>query len=212
MEDLRSLLKKELSETATSRSLTDYHNDAFYKELEAIFSNTVNLVWQEKHTDASNVLLNFFYEDARLRQQIAHAMAPMNDAEMLPEEKLTSLIELQGFYSLFRIQLVVEVTNYVSHLYEKASHRLMVGDLEGGGIISARARNTVRFYEVKLERLKAPLESYQGQMFLEMKEAYNVVYQVGEENLSKIADAVVRKESDVVRDKLAETEGEEARN
>ena len=139
-----------------------------------------------------------FKQDLELKEKIAKALIPQTEEEMVSEEVLTNLIELQGFFSNFRIRLLEEITNRLIDLYDRSKQFYKWGDLEKGAKIANLAFNFYRYYSVKLKsNFEAPIDEYKGAMFQECSISLDVVKDSGERNLVEATHSVIKRESEL---------------
>ncbi|MHA2365973.1 MAG: hypothetical protein ACXAC7_18590 [Candidatus Hodarchaeales archaeon] len=170
-----------------------------YHNLEQLNEQAKQLLYDDSHSEVIKYLTFLFKHDCELKEIIAKAlMPPENDDDLVDEDKLNDLIIVQGIYNLFRIQLLQAITDFIGDHYDRACNTLAF-DIEQSGVISTNARNIVRFYEVHLEKLKVIDDSYQGNMYLSMKELYNVVYVMGEDNLTRMTQSIINYENELVQ-------------
>ncbi|MHA2362614.1 MAG: hypothetical protein ACXAC7_01555 [Candidatus Hodarchaeales archaeon] len=182
--------------------MIEVSNNLVYNELEVLNEQALQLLHENNHSEVVKYLTFLFNNVCDLKEKIAYALIPQEENyEMISEINLEELILVQGFYNLFLNKLLEAITEYVCELYNQACEKLAF-DLNLGAIASNTARKTVRFYEVHLEKLKAPEDSYKGQMYFSMKEMYRVVYKMGEDTLTKITQRIIHFENVLVQKAL----------
>jgi len=131
------------------------------------------------------------------------------EGDTVSEEELQELIELQGFYSNFRIRLLEEVSSLLVDIYEQAT-KMVSMNLDEGARLAQKAQNFFKVYTVRLKRFEAPIDEYKGKMFMECIGTLEVVKLSGERNLKEMTDAVIAKEIEVKEQ--GEKEAQESKN
>jgi len=175
-----------------------FNNQEKLEELEALYEQAKNYLNLNEHDDVWLIFQLLFKQDLELKEKIAKALMPQSEDEIVSEEVLTNLIEIQGFFSNFRIRLLEEITNKLIDLYDKSNNFYNSGDLEKGAYIANLAQNFYRYYSVKLKsNFEAPVDEYKGAMFQECSISLDVVKDSGERNLVEATQSVLRKESEL---------------
>ena len=151
-----------------------------------------------EHDDVWLIFQLLFKQDLEFKEKIAKALMPQSEEEIVAEEVLTNLIELQGFFSNYRIRLLEEITNKLIDLYDKSNSFYTSGDLEKGAYIANLAQNFYRYYSVKLKsNFEAPVDEYKGAMFQECSISLDIVKDSGERNLVEATSSVIRRENEL---------------
>jgi hypothetical protein len=81
---------------------------------------------------------------------------------------------------------------------------MVATNLDEGGRLANHAQGVYRFYTVRLNRFEAPMDEYQGQMFMECTGALKVVNESGARNLRGMTEAIIEREKQVADEKEEE--------
>ena len=177
-----------------------FTNQDLLHELEATYNKALQRLIAEDHEDVWEIFKVLFEQDLETKESVAKALMPQADEELnISEEELGNLIELQGFYSNFRIRLLEEVSAVLVKIYDKASE-VVTYNLEEGGRLASKAANFYKFYSVRLKHFEAPLDEYKGKMYIECTGTFDVVKISGERNLKELTQAVIIKEKEVIKE------------
>lgn len=165
-----------------------------------MFEKAKQFLDANEHDDVWLIFQLLFKQDLELKEKIAKALMPQSEEEIVSEEVLTNLIEIQGFFSNFRIRLLEEITNKLIELYDTSNSFYNSGDLEKGAYIANMAFNFYRYYSVKLKsNFEAPIDEYKGAMFQECSISLDIVKDSGERNLVEATSSVIKRESELQR-------------
>lgn len=193
---LQELQKINTIKTASGKVI--FNNPEKLEELEKLFEQAKQYLEANEHDDVWLIFALLFRQDLELKEKIAKALMPQTEEEMISEEELTNLIEIQGFFSNFRIRLLEEITNKLIDLYDKSNSFYTSGDLEKGAYIANLAHNFYRYYSVKLKSsFEAPVDEYKGAMFQECSISLDIVKDSGERNLVEATSSVIRRENEL---------------
>lgn len=193
---LQELQKINTIKTASGKVI--FNNQEKLEELEKLFEQARQYLEANEHDDVWLIFALLFRQDLELKERIAKALMPQTEEEMISEEELTNLIEIQGFFSNFRIRLLEEITNKLIDLYDKSNSFYTSGDLEKGAYIANLAHNFYRYYSVKLKsNFEAPIDEYKGAMFQECSISLDIVKDSGERNLVEATSSVIRRENEL---------------
>lgn len=175
-----------------------FNNQEKLEELEGLFEKAKQYLEANEHDDVWLIFALLFRQDLELKEKIAKALMPQPEDEFVSEEVLTNLIEIQGFFSNFRIRLLEEITNKLIDLYDKSNSFYLSGDLEKGAYIANLAFTFYRYYSVKLKsNFEAPVDEYKGAMFQECSISLDVVKDSGERNLVEATTSVIKRENEL---------------
>ncbi|MHA2366162.1 MAG: hypothetical protein ACXAC7_19535, partial [Candidatus Hodarchaeales archaeon] len=116
-----------------------FTNQDVLKELEATYKQALKHLQKENHESVWDIFQLLFEKDLELKQEVAKALMPQNDTEILPEEELHSIIELHGFYSNFRIRLIEEISSLLVYIYDQATE-MVTTNLDEGGRLANHAQ------------------------------------------------------------------------
>ena len=193
---LRELQKISTIKTASGKVI--FNNPEKLEELEKLYEQAKQYLEANEHDDVWLIFQLLFKQDLELKERIAKALMPQSEEEIISEEVLTNLIEIQGFFSNFRIRLLEEITNRLIDLYDKSNSFYTSGDLEKGAYIANLAQNFYRYYSVKLKsNFEAPIDEYKGAMFQECSISLDVVKDSGERNLVEATTSVIKRENEL---------------
>jgi hypothetical protein len=192
---------KELQKISTIKTETGkviFNNPEKLEELEKLYEQGKQFLEANEHDDVWLIFQMLFKQDLELKERIASALMPQSEQEILSDEVLTNLIEIQGFFSNFRIRLLEEITNKLIDLYDQSNNFYNSGDLEKGAYIANLAHNFYRYYSVKLKsNFEAPIDEYKGAMFQECSISLDIVKDSGERNLVEATSSVIKRESEL---------------
>lgn len=198
LDDLTLLELQKINTIKTDSGKTIFNNVEKLQELEALYEQAKQFLNANEHDDVWLIFQLLFKQDLELKEKIAKALIPQSEEEMVSEEVLTNLIELQGFFSNYRIRLLEEITNKLIDLYDKSNQFYKSGDLEKGAYIANLAHNFHRYYSVKLKsNFEAPIDEYKGAMFQECSISLDVVKDSGERNLVEATHSVIKRENEL---------------
>lgn len=170
---------------------------ALKDELQKIYDQALQLLAKEHHEKVQEIFNFFFQNDIKLKEKLSRAFAPGASETMMDPEKMQSLIELQALYNSFHLNLFNAITDHLIDSFQNALV-LMDKNLEDGSKASFEAQKCVRFYEVKLDKLMAPMETIQGSLYNDLKESYTTIIGRRNEMITKITQKVLMKESEVM--------------
>lgn len=186
-----------------------FTNQTLLHELETVYNKALKSLELEDHDSVWDVFKVLFEQDLETKEKIAQALMPQEEGDTVSEEELQELIELQGFYSNFRIRLLEEVSSLLVDIYEQAS-KMVSMNLNEGGRLAQKAQNFFKVYTVRLKHFEAPIDEYKGKMFMECTGTLEVVKISGERNLKEMTEAVLAKEKEVKEQ--GEKEAQESKN
>lgn len=170
---------------------------ALKEELQKMYDEAITLLSQEEHEKVQEIFTFFFQNDIKLKEKLAKAFAPSNTGYVMDPEKMQSLIELQALHNSFHLNLFNQITDHLIDSFQK-SLELMDKSLEEGSKASFEAQKLVRFYEVKLDKLMAPIETIQGSLYNDLKESYTTIIGRRNDMISKITQKVLLKEQELM--------------
>lgn len=167
------------------------------EEIEEMYDFSLKNLKAEKHNQVNDVFTYLFQNDIRLKEKLAKAFMPGEDGVVMDPDKIQSLIEMQALHNSFHLNLFNSITD---HLIEKFKIALefMDKNLEDGSKISFEAQKLVRFYEVKLDKLMAPIDTLQGSTYNDLKESYKSVTVRRNEMIMQITQKVIQKEQELM--------------
>ena len=146
---------------------------ALKDELQKMYDQAIKLLADDQHEKCQEIFNFFFQNDIKLKEKLAKAFAPASGHVMDPE-KMQSLIELQALYNSYHLNLFNAITDHLIESFQK-SLKIMDENLEDGSKTSFEAQKLVRFYEVKLDKLMAPINTIQGSLYNDLKESYSTI-------------------------------------
>jgi hypothetical protein len=171
-------------------------NTEYYNELKATFDKALEFLESDEHAKVVNIFSFFFKGDLRFKEKIFKALTPSENGKMPDPDHLTQITELQGFYNNFHLTLFNDITDRLVELY-KIAYDILEKNMAEGSRLSFVAHKTVRQYEIALEKLIAPLDTMQGQLYISLKESYKIVQQRRDQNLSEITKKVLQREEEL---------------
>ena len=169
---------------------------ALKNELQKMYDQAINLLAEEQHENCQEIFNFFFQNDIKLKEKLAKAFAPTTDHIMDPE-KMQSIIELQALYNSYHLNLFNAITDHLIESFQK-SLKLMDENLEDGSKASFEAQKLVRFYEVKIDKLMAPINTIQGSVYNDLKESYTTIIGRRNEMITKLTQKVLAKETELM--------------
>lgn len=174
-------------------------NDDFKTELQKMYNESMDHLQKAQHDRVQELFNYFFNNDMRLKEKLAKAFMPDEDGNVTPmdPEKMQSLIELQATYNAFHLNLFNTITDYLIEKFKEAL-QVMDQNLEEGSKISFEVQKTVRFYEVKLDKLMAPIDTFQGSTYNDLKASYEAVTNRRNEMITQSAQKVIAKEQELM--------------
>lgn len=168
------------------------------QELQSMYDQALKLLQQEHHEQVNEIFTYFFQKDIKLKERLAKAFAPTDpNAPLMDPEKMQSLIELQAIHNSYHLNLFNAITDHLIDAFQNAL-KVMEENLEEGSRESFEAQKLVRFYEVKLDKLMAPIETIQGSLYNDLKESYTTITNRRNEMISKMTQKVLAKESELM--------------
>ena len=170
---------------------------ALRNELQKLYDEALGLLHKNQHEKVQEIFNFFFQNDIKLKEKLAKAFSPKNADHMMDPEKMQSLIEMQAMYNNFHLNLFNQITDHLIDSFQNAL-KLMDQNLDEGSKASFEAQKLVRFYEVKLDKLMAPIETIQGSLYNDLKESYKTIIGRRNEMVSKLAQKVLTKESELM--------------
>ena len=170
---------------------------AIKNELQKMYDQALELLAQEEHEKVQEVFNFFFQNDIKLKEKLARAFAPSESDHVMDPEKMNSMIELQAIYNSFHLNLFNAITDHLIDSFQRAL-TLMDKNLEEGSKVSFESQKLVRFYEVKLDKLMAPIETIQGSLYNDLKESYTTIIGRRNDMIAKITQKVLTKESELM--------------
>ena len=182
--------------------LTQFMSDgkdpsALQDELQKLYNESLNLLHKDQHEKVQEIFNFFFQNDIKLKEKLNKAFTPGNSDHIMNPEKMQSLIQMQAMYNNFHLNLFNEITDHLIESFQKALS-LMDENLEDGSKSSFEAQKLVRFYEVKLDKLMAPIETIQGSLYNDLKESYKTIIGRRNDMISKLAQKVLTKETELM--------------
>ncbi len=166
-------------------------------ELQKVYDQALILLEEEQHEKVQEIFNFFFQNDIKLKEKLAKAFSPSENDHIMDPEKMQSLIELQALHNSFHLNLFNKITDHLIESFQRALE-LMDRSLEEGSSASFEAQKLVRFYEVKLDKLMAPIETIQGSLYNDLKESYTTIIGRRNDMISKIAQKVLTKEAELM--------------
>ena len=167
------------------------------EELEKMYQLALKLLAEEQHEQVNEIFTYFFQKDIKLKEKLAKAFAPSDPNYVMDPEKMQSLIELQAIHNSYHLNLFNAITDHLIEAFQK-SLRIMNENLEEGSRVSFEAQKLVRFYEVKLDKLMAPIETIQGSLYNDLKESYTTITNRRNEMIANMTQKVLAKESELM--------------
>lgn len=177
------------------------NSDKLKKELEDSLSRGLLLLSLEKHDEVNELFTYFFKTDMRLKEKLAHAFMPGTDGEILPPDKVQELVELQALHNSMHLNLFNAITDFLFEKFKEALELMDKNSLEEGSKLSFDAQKLVRFYEIKIEKLIAPIDTFQGSTYNDLKESYKTVIRRRNEMIKQITQKVIEKEQKLMLEK-----------
>lgn len=173
------------------------NDETVKKELEAMYNQALKLLQEEHHEQVNEIFSYFFQKDIALKEKLAKAFAPSNTGYVMDPEKMQSLIAIQAVYNSYHLNLFNAITDHLIEAFQKAL-KMMDENLEDGSKVSFEAQKLVRFYEVKLDKLMAPIETIQGSLYNDLKESYTAITNRRNEMITKMTQKVLLKENELM--------------
>jgi hypothetical protein len=166
-------------------------------ELEEMYQYALKLLADEQHEQVNEIFAYFFSNDIRLKEKLARAFMPREDDREMDPDKINKLIELQALHNSYHLNLFNAITDHLINSFQKAL-RIMEQNLEEGSKNSFEAQKLVRFYEVKLDKLMAPIETIQGSLYNDLKESYTTITNRRNEMITRITQKVISRETELM--------------
>ena len=164
------------------------------EELEFMFNTCLEQLNEDKHEEVNRLFTYFFKNDMRLKEKLSKAFMPGEDGEVMDPDKMQYFIELQGLYNSLHLNLFNAITDHLIEKFKEALDLMDKKSLEEGSQLSFEAQKIVRFYEVKLDKLMAPIDTVQGSTYNDLKESYKSVIKRRNEMIAQITQKVIEKE------------------
>ena len=184
----------------------DYKNqkDTINSKLEVLYKNAEHFLLRNDHNLVCDIFTFIFEKDAALKKEIADALMPKDESYILDENHLSLLIEIEGMYSIHRLNLIQSISIKLIAFYDKAINLLAV-DFDQGSKLSFLAKKTVEYYDMRLEKIKQSSSSegkeyHKEEMLFQTKEVYREVTRFGEENLKILTDKTISEERKILAD------------
>lgn len=188
------------SDQSLSNHLIDYTKikdvDAFISTLEALYNEAIRLLGQGDDNDVIDIFEYLFKNDIHLKERLSRAFMPQSDDDMIEPDQLGVLTEVQGTFTFHHLNLFNAITDRVIELY-RAALEAFEENFEEGSRLVFMAQKTGRYYEVKIDKLIAPLDTFQGALYNDLKESYKVVTSRRDDSITQIAQLVVMKETQI---------------
>ena len=176
---------------------SEVNDNKVKRELEDMYNLALKLLAEEQHEQVNEIFAYFLQKDIKLKEKLAKAFAPSESNYMMDPEKMQSLIELQAVYNSYHLNLFNAITDHLIDAFTRAL-KMMEENLEEGSKVSFEAQKLVRFYEVKLDKLMAPIETIQGSLYNDLKESYMTITNRRNDMISKMTQKVLLKESELM--------------
>lgn len=173
---------------------SQFSNESLLRELEGLYLKAEELLESGENENVWDIFRLFFERDLDCKMKIARALMPESEDEILPEDELAKTIELQGFYSNFRIRIIESIVKKLIHKYDLSTNYFLNQELDEGGRLAMQAQAFYRFFTVHLKVFEAPMDEYKGAMFYECMMALEVVKESGERNLREMTESITRAE------------------
>ena len=174
----------------------DTNND-FNQELEEMYNFALDQLKKNQHERVNEIFTYFFENDIRLKEKLAKAFSPKDESQIINPEKMQSLIILQSMHNNYHLNLFNSITDQLIDMFQEALKQ-MEDNLEEGSRISFEAQKMVRYYEVKLEKLMAPIETIQGSLYNDLKQSYKLITNRRNDMITKFTQKVIAKETELM--------------
>ena len=176
-------------------------SDKLKQELENSLTRGLLLLTLEKHDEVNDLFTYYFKNDMKLKEKLAKAFMPGTDGEILAPDKVQELIELQALHNSLHLNLFNAITDFLFEKFKDALDLMEKNSLEEGSKTSFEAQKLARYYEVKIEKLMAPIETFQGSTYNDLKESYKTVIRRRNEMIEQITQKVIEKEQQLMLEK-----------
>lgn len=174
-------------------------NDALskiYDDLQITYNKAMKFLKANEHDRVIKIFSHFFKGDLELKEKIASILTPKFESadQSHNSEKIEQLTVLGSYYSNFHFSLFEAINDKLVQLFKKALQAMEL-DMEEGSRLSFNAQKIVRLYEIHVEKLMAPIDTYQGSMYTSLRESYKIVQQKRDQNIAEITKMVISKEA-----------------
>lgn len=162
-----------------------------YKDLELTYDKAVEFLKENEHDRVIKIFEHFFRGDLEMKEKVASALTGQVEFD---QDRLMKITQIGGYYSNFHIMLFDQITDRLVDMFKDAMD-VMELDMDEGSRQSFNAHRTIRRYEIQLEKLMAPIDTYQGSMYTSLIESYKIVQERRDQNLEEITKQVILQEA-----------------
>lgn len=163
-----------------------FQNVDVLKELEEIYNEGLILFEEENYLATWKVFKYMYDNDLSLKKRILRVLSPENDI-LVSEKELKEMIELQGFFSNFRISLLETISTRLVNLYDEAL-KYAETDFKKSSSLAIKAKDIYRYFTNKLQEYENSDDHHQIQMYKTSMETLTIVKESGERFLSNLQD------------------------
>ena len=156
------------------------------KELEEIYNEGLRLFEDENYLATWKVFKYLFENDLLLKKRILRVLNSSNKT-MVSEKELNEMIELQGFFSNFRISLLEVISKRLVNLYDDALNYAET-DIKKSSSLAIKAKYIYRYFTNKLQEYQNSDDLHQNQMYKTSMETLTIVKESGERFLSNLQE------------------------
>ena len=171
--------------------------NAIAKDLEITYNKAIEYLKENEHDRVIKIFEHFFRGDLEMKEKVSSALTGQ---EVLDQDRLMKITQIGGYYSNYHIMLFDQITDRLVDMFKDAMD-VMELDMDEGSRQSFNAHRTIRRYEIQLEKLMAPIDTYQGSMYTSLIESYKIVQERRDQNLEEITKMVIKREGDL-REKM----------
>jgi len=164
--------------------------NAIVNDLELTYNKALEYLKENEHEKVIKIFEHFFKGDLEMKEKVASALS---GKEEFDQDQLMKMTQIGGYYTNHNINLFDKITDRLVDMFKDAMD-VMELDMDEGSRQSFNAHRTIRRYEIQLEKLMAPIDTYQGSMYTSLIESYKIVQERREQNLKEITKQVILQE------------------